>query len=257
MGIIKRYEDSPIFLEPIEHVYFDKVSGEKFTSVTKVLHSFEPPFESEKIAESISKQSDNNPRKNKAYIGMSKDEILDLWQQMNDEANEYGTYVHETMENYLLSQKKYIPNNDLERAVIKGYEAVGVDEGEFMYPERVMFSRDHKLAGTSDIIVDIDDEWFEVGDFKTNKEFNFYSPYNKLMLHPLNHLTACQYSIYTLQLSVYAYMYQLEAPHKKCRQMYVLYWDKKNEIFSKIPIMYMKNEARQILETHKINTLLV
>jgi hypothetical protein len=32
----------------------------------------------------------------------------------------------------------------------------------------------------------------------------------KLYIKPFDHLQACQWSIYTLQLSVYAYMYELE-----------------------------------------------
>jgi hypothetical protein len=41
---------------------------------------------------------------------------------------------------------------------------------------------------------------------------------------------------------------------KKCRQIWVGYWDKTIETFQKIQIMYLKHEARKLLELHKYNT---
>ena len=59
MGICKIHENSPVYLEPIEHVYIHRETGIKYTSVTKVLSSIEPHFDSESIAEAIVNQGDN------------------------------------------------------------------------------------------------------------------------------------------------------------------------------------------------------
>lgn len=242
--------ESPVYLEPIEHVYIHRKTGEKFTSVTKVLSSVEPHFDAEAVSAKIASQSDD--KKQERYIGMSQVQILEYWQYLNDEANEYGTKVHDTLEKYLLSKSWFFPKDDLSKAIITGFDNLKIDLGLAAHPERIMFSEEYKLAGTSDLIVDINDIFFDVGDYKTNREFRFYDPYGyNTLLKPLDHLQACQYSIYTLQLSIYALMYEMEFPHKKCRQIYIMYWDKDNSIFKRIPVMYLKKEAKQVLELHK------
>jgi len=91
----KEYE-SPVYLEEVEHVYIHRKSGIKYNSVTKTISSIEPEFDAEAVAEAIENQMDNV--KQERYLGMTKYQILDFWQMLNDEANTYGTYVHDTIE---------------------------------------------------------------------------------------------------------------------------------------------------------------
>ena len=140
-----------------------------------------------------------------------------------------------------------------EQKVINGYANLKVDEGIAMHPERIMFSEEYELAGMSDLIVDIDPIWFDVGDWKTNRIFNFYNPYGyETLIKPFDHLQNCQWSIYTIQLSVYALMYEMETG-RRCRQIWIGYWDKTIETFQRINIMYLKKEAKQLLDLHKYN----
>jgi hypothetical protein len=246
-------KESEVYLEPIEHVYIHKKTGVKFTSVTKVLSTIEPHFDADGIAEAIVHQQDS--KKQERYIGMSKIQILDFWQMLNDTANIYGTKVHDIVERYLLSKKWYFPTDNFEQKVIEGYNNLKVDEGVEMHPERIMFSQEYELAGMSDLVIDINDVYFDIGDWKTNNLFNFFNPFGfETLLPPFEHLQACQWSIYTIQLSVYALMYEMEYPNKKCRHIWVGYWDKELENFKKIPIMYLKKEALQVLKIHKYNT---
>lgn len=242
----------PVYLEPIEHVYIHRKTGIKYQSVTKVIASIEPHFDADKVAEAITHQADNV--KQERYIGLSKVQILDYWQMLNDEANTYGTRVHDIIEKYLKANKWWFPTDELEKKVIAGYNDLKLDEGISIQPERIMFAEAYALAGMSDLIVDIDNVWFDVGDWKTNRIFNYYNPYGyETLLKPFDYLQNCQWSIYTIQLSTYAYMYELETG-KKCRQIWIGYWDKSTETFQKIQIMYLKHEAKKLLELHKYNT---
>jgi hypothetical protein len=64
----------------------------------------------------------------------------------------------------------------------------------------------YELAGMSDLIIDIDDVYFDVLDHKPIEYF-FYNPFgNETLYKPFDHLQACQWSIYTLQLSVCLYV---------------------------------------------------
>ena len=242
----------PVYLEPIEHVYIHRETGKKYNSVTKAIASIEPHFDSDAVSQAIVNQADNV--KQERYIGMTQTQILDYWQMLNDEANTYGTKVHDVVEKYLKADKWWFPEDELSKKVIEGYNNLNVDEGIRMQPERIMFSEEFELAGMSDLIVDIDPVFFDVGDWKTNRVFNFFNPYgHETLLKPFDHLQNCQWSIYTIQLSVYAYMYEMETG-KKCRQIWVGYWDKISMTFQKIQIMYLKHEARKLLELHKYNT---
>ena len=89
---------SKVWLEPEEHVYVHKDTEVKYKSVTTVLSMLEPHFDTKGVARAISLQLDEN--KKPEYIGMTQQEILDEWERINREANEYGTEVHEILERY-------------------------------------------------------------------------------------------------------------------------------------------------------------
>ena len=254
MTNVVRHE-GPVYLEPIEHRYWHRESGESYSSVTQALGLIEEHFDSDAVAERIANQNDNNPNKNPEYIGMTKGQILENWQEKNDRANEYGTNVHEIVERYLLANKLYCGKDDFERAIINAYEDLKVDEGKAMYPERIMFSEEYQLAGTADLVIDIDDKWFDIGDWKTNKEYNFHSKFGKTLLPPFDHLQDCQHNVYSIQLSTYAYMYEQEYAklgiEKKCRKIWIGFHDKKTLEFQFIPVTYLKHQAKRLLEHHK------
>jgi len=160
-----KIDDRPkVDLEPVKHVYIHRDTNVKYKSVTTVLQMVEPHFDSQGVAEAIYRQKDE--AKNPKYIGMDVDQILDYWQELNDTANEYGTHVHETIETYLLKHKLWYPEDELQKKVIEGYESLEVDEGIMMYPERIMFAEEYNLAGTADLVIDIDDTFFDIGDWK-------------------------------------------------------------------------------------------
>jgi hypothetical protein len=50
-------------------------------------------------------------------------------------------------------------------------------------------------------------------------------------------------------------MYEMETG-KKCRQLWVAHFNKVTLKFEKIPIMYLKNEAKKLLKLHEYNTKL-
>jgi CRISPR/Cas system-associated exonuclease Cas4 (RecB family) len=249
--MVKEWE-GPVYLEPIEHKYWHRETGKRYSSVTQTLHSLVNEFDADAVSTAISKQPE--ARRKEEYKGLNKQQILDYWQFLNDEANEYGTFIHESIERYLLNQKFYFPDDELEQKAIKAFDDIAIDEGQCIWPERIMFSEEHQLAGTADLIIDIDDTFFDVGDFKTNRKFDYHDAFGfKTLKKPLDHLQDCHYSIYSVQLSIYALMYEMETG-RKCRKNYILYWNRETEKFEYIPVPYYKNEAKKVLDLHKYNT---
>lgn len=237
-----------IYLEPEKHVYINEDTGEVYKSVTTVLSMLEEEFPAQNIAQAIARQS--NKKKKEKYKGLSENEILDLWEEENKTANEYGTKVHNLLEEYLKRNKFYFPEDDDEREILNSYDDLKIDLGERYYCERILFSEEYSIAGMSDHIVDLDDGLFDINDYKTNKVINFYSQYKKKLLPPMEYLDDCQYNIYALQLSIYAYFYEQETK-RKCRSLSLLYFDRTTKKFIKYPVPYMKLEAIQILEYYK------
>ena len=110
------------------------------------------------------------------------------------------------------------------------------------------------IAGTSDIIEDIDYDKFDVWDFKTNKKFEYENKYGEYLHFPVNHLTHCQYNDYTLQISIYGLMYERETG-RKFNRAGLFYWDKYTQTFKLIPVSYMKREAEMLIDHFKLKLL--
>jgi hypothetical protein len=236
---------SKVWLEPEEHVYIHEDTEVKYKSVTTVLSMLEEHFDTEGVARAISLQLDED--KKPEYIGMSKQEILDEWERINREANEYGTEVHEILERYLLADRIYIPKSDYEKEIITKFQKIDPMTTGVVYPETILFSEKHSLAGTADIIEDCGD-YFNVWDFKTNKKLNYVSQYGQWLKKPVSHLSDCQFNIYALQMSIYAYMFQMET-RKKVGRMALFYLNpEKDYEFEIIPVNYMGYEAKKVLD---------
>lgn len=236
------------------HTYVnDAVPTCKYTSVTTVLGNYKEKFDEDYHAERVARRR-----------GITKAEVIAEWREINRQANEYGTSLHEILERFLLAPKRlYSPRDEFERTVINAFRMVCDQEGldllqnDDVKPEHIMsieFTPEKGIAGTADIIEDLPNNMFNVWDFKTNKKFEFENKYGEYLHFPVNHLQHCQYNDYTLQLSVYGVMYEKETGRKFNRGG-LFYWDKFTQTFRLIPIGYMKREAEMVIEHFKLKLL--
>lgn len=114
-----------------------------------------------------------------------------------------------------------------------------------VYSELMLWNDEYEIAGTADLIIDHNDKEFSVGDFKTNKEIKYCNEYGEHMLNPVSHLSACNYNIYSLQLSLYAYFYHLRTG-KQCRRVFLMY--EQNNEWNYIPANNMQYEVLMMLK---------
>lgn len=244
-----------IKLDHATHTYSNaKFPNVKYTSVTTVLGKYKDKFDEDYHAARVAERK-----------GTTKEAIIAEWREINRQANEYGTALHEILERYLLAPNRlYSTRDDFEKIVINAFKRccdeanLSLLNGDLVKPEHIMsieFNNDVGLAGTADIIEDIEGtDRFNVWDFKTNKKFEYDSKYGEYLHFPINHLVYCQYTTYTLQLSIYALMYERETG-KRFNRGGLFYWDKFSETFSMIPIVYMKKEVELLLEHYKMKHL--
>lgn len=245
-----------VYLEDSTHTYYNtELPNIQYKSVTTLLHSYKKEFNTLYHATRVAKRE-----------GVDVSVILDKWRLKNENANIFGTNLHLILENFILNQS-YKPKDKFERVVIEDFTSTclqhkilkpvaGIYDRYNRYKvhaEKVLnvdFNENFGIAGTSDIIEDVNDDYFNVYDFKTNETFSYESKYNDRLLAPLGHLDECEMNDYTLQLSLYAVMYEKQTK-RKFKRGGLFYWDQTKNYFSFIPITYHRHEAIAIIMDYK------
>lgn len=219
------------------HQYFNE-KGEEYISGTTFLHKFQLPFDQEKFATIKAKK-----------LGISVQEVNEMWKNNSKKACDYGTSVHLLMQNYVVNGSK----EEGKESLYDSFNTIVMED--FMnavkvYSEQLVWIDEYKVAGTADLIIEHNDYEFSVGDFKTNKSIDFYNKFGQRLLNPISHLSDCNYNIYSLQLSLYAYLFSLKSG-KKCRKLFLMHL--KDDKWNYIPCNNMQYEIRMMLKWYKNN----
>ena len=192
------------------HTYTHTETKEKFISVTTLLGKYKKPFDKEFHAKRVANRE-----------GVPIEMVLEMWEKEKNKACDRGTNIHKLLEDYI----EYGEVNDTFSWLYKSYDRSvewHVDKFNKILSESVLYNEEFKVAGMADLIYEHKNDEFTVGDFKTNKKFRFSSPFGERMLEPVDHLHNCEFNVYALQLSMYAYMYEKQTG-KKCRKCVIFY----------------------------------
>ena len=238
-----------IYFSEGTHTYVNTETGKELVSVTTLLGKYKPKFDKKENAARVAKRE-----------GLNIDFVLDLWEKEKNKACDYGTAIHKVMEDFLVEGKQEDGYYDLYKSykqeanrIFKGYKTFKAEER--------MYSIEDNIAGTADLVYE-KEKSFMLGDFKTNKRFNFHSSFNEYMIGPLSHLTVCEFNTYALQLSLYAYLYE-KMSNKKCDGLVIFYKESESNqdgvvtpYWRPIHVNYMKNEIIELIADYsKTNQL--
>jgi ATP-dependent exoDNAse (exonuclease V) beta subunit len=143
------------------------------------------------------------------------------------------------------------------------YLSKAIKGGARLYVEKRTYSYEHLVAGTIDCLL-VKGKQFYIVDWKTNKkELHFKSGYyrkvggiestewvdkDERMLGPLNHLQNCKGTIYTLQLSLYAYILEMWGLECKGLILYHIRPDHKPKPYN---IIYDRMSVELLMIHHK------
>ena len=223
---------------------------------------------------------------NESLLPFSKMEMKEMWVYLTDIANHYGNLVHITNERLLLKQqgivneglykqmlfhyfemerllgetktkfphsqhsfKQYyigVSINEFIEFLEQRFMAVKFDSGRCVVPEKMLLHK--KLAGMTDLYIDIDDNNFDIGDHKTNKNYTYTSAYGDTLLYPFNNYDNCEHNLYTFQTNIYTNMIE-HSTGKKGREMWIIYFDRSKMDYDLKIIERKKEEAEYIIET--------
>ena len=202
-----------VTLDHTTHTYTDSDQNE-YQSVTRFINKFVPEFD-----------FDNKSKQYASKYGLEVEDVRAAWRHKNKQSTDFGTLIHEEIENKLLNKKK---DKDLKfkDAIVQIASQVLQDfpQGKYLH-EHAVWDKEHKIAGTSDLIVK-EDHCFSIVDFKTNKQIKYTNDYeSKYLLKPVHHLPNGEYFKYALQLSFYAYLYK-QTNDINCNRL-CFYWMKR------------------------------
>lgn len=194
----------------------------KWNGVTSLIHKFKKPFDTNEVAIKSSKN-----KKSKWY-GIEPEKIKEIWKQENTRAITLGSFYHNQRESDLLELDTFnVENKDLPiispiiKDNIKYAPTQKLKEG--VYPEHFVYLKSAALCGQADRVEVVNNK-VNIIDFKTNKEIKTHSYVNwegisKKMLPPLAHLDDCNFTDYSLQLSIYMYIILKHNPKLKPGKM--------------------------------------
>jgi hypothetical protein len=226
-----------VIFDPTNHTYKNPESGEFYKSVSTLLSQYKKPFDAKFFSKIVAKRE-----------GVSQQAILDKWDKNTQEACIKGKDIHSIIEGYIKNDAYDIENLSL---IDEFKKVFNKEEFKVFHSEKILFSDEHKVAGTSDCIADnIKGNTFDVYDFKTNKNFQFFNKYNEYLLKPLEHLQNCHFNVYALQLSLYAFLYS-KMSGKSVRKLALYYYD--DTKFNYINVPYMRWDIAVLLKHYGSN----
>jgi len=266
-----------------EHVYWNIESGVRYISVTTLIEKFGEDFDPEfwsnykaleqLISEDyfkIEKKRLLDTRKfDKEYYLKTYDidetkfnsvqqDILDKWHGENVKSCERGTTIHAKIE------KEFLDSGvcELQKYGLGGKfnvrsGDVPLDEENGVYPEYLIHvdDGDLHLAGQIDLLIKNGNDIY-LKDWKTNKKIEtkgFYNPKTKStkkMKYPLQDMDECNFSHYTLQLSIYAWMIQFRYPDFNIKGLQLVHFDHDGKRTA-YDIEYKKSTVERLLRYWK------
>lgn len=229
-----------IEFDSTSHTYTNTETGEKYISTTTLLGEYHPKFDAPLMAKRVANRD-----------GVSVEYVLNVWEEIKNRACVKGSMIHNFMEDYIKQGKK--PDGKIGWMFTEYDRIIREQISHFTrtHSEMILWNHEYKVAGMADVVIEAG-KYFYIVDFKTNKAFGYESKFNEYFFTPIDHLSVCEFNSYALQLSTYAYMYEL-LHKKKLKKLFVLYLRPDLRSFEVIPMNYLRAEVQQIFENYKLN----
>jgi ATP-dependent exoDNAse (exonuclease V) beta subunit len=229
---------------PETHKYVNDVTGAEYISVTNLISQYKKPFEKDKWSKHVAKRD-----------GKTQSAVLEAWKALTEKAQIRGTRYHKIMEDFIKDNVIEPGYKELIDSFIKK-TSNNIKNDSITSSEKLLFNHEHQIAGTADLIVENVSD-FSIFDFKTNKSFDFSTKYNEYFQSPLEYLSQCKYSTYSLQLSIYAYLqekiFESQGTPKRCNGLKLFYLREFDQTFwQEINMPYMRCTIETLLADRKM-----
>lgn len=232
--------ECPVIFEPITHTYTLKSTGDKLISGTTFINLFHEKFDpTGEITEKYAKK-----------VKKTVEEVKKMWQAENKKSTDYGTAVHNTLEDFIntgeITNKEYA-------WVVEEFKKVSFYGN--LVSEKMVYNEELLLCGTVDLFDVYTNKkgvlCARLLDFKTNKKLERYSYFGNKMNYCCSHLDDVNFNHYTLQLSFYAYLAELKG--LQIDELVILYINPKTLKMEQHPVVYEKKLIMQMIDYYLNN----
>jgi len=240
------------------HTYKINGAASNLYSVTRLINSLKPKFDTDKWA-NIKAKKDN----------LTPEEIKFQWSEKALLSTTLGTHVHNVIESIytnsstLKLEKEKIVNllgeanyNVFKSGLLKNlnsFKQLFTRTKNILIPirnELVIGDLDvTRICGTLDFLgYNKEKQCLEIYDFKTNNNIAFQHTYKEKFFSRLEHLDTCEYNVYSLQMSLYRYILE-KYTSLDIGNCYILCLNSPNKDYELIKTTYFKAEVENILKT--------
>lgn len=210
--LIKYSSDGVVKFDDSNHTYTNVNNGKILTSVTTLISKLETPFDSDTLI----------PRKAEE-IGISNDQVSEMWKAIADFGKSQGDYIHKMFEHQNIEPIPLYPKSYIALGAINKYFKSGLLEPKLK--EYIVYN--DYIAGQIDN-VSLSKKGLYIIDFKQNKEVD-RNNYGKFLKG--TNIPDSTYHKYCLQLSIYKYLLK----GKEIKGLFILHiGDKKHEFIKAI-----------------------
>jgi len=236
--------DENISFEEGPHIY--TVCGERGTykSVTTWNHSHFAHFDSSGIVDKML-TSRNMQDPNYKYYGMTKEQILAMWDSKRDSSSAAGTKMHNDIEYYYNGAD--VINDSIEFQYFRQF----VNDFPELKPYRtewMIYYEEMKISGSVDMVFENPDGTLQIYDWKRCQEIQNENGFGKYAITScISHLPDTNFWHYALQLNVYKTI--LEKKYgKKVTGLYLvcLHPDNVYKNYERIEVPFLEKEMSDL-----------
>lgn len=185
-----------------EHRYF--LGTKLYRSATQIVEQFIEPFDTKERSEYMTYR-----------YGQTPEYWVKKWYDHNQESLRRGNRKHDYEEQFLYNRgftsvsEKTFPVFNLKQWYSSTIRYDKLPDGT--YPELKLWRHDWKIAGRADkpTLETINrSRYAHIEDYKTNREISMEGFNGRTLKYNLFHLPDCEFTHYSLQLSLYQYMFE-------------------------------------------------
>lgn len=232
-----------LVFNPENHSYTDS-EGRNYTSVTSLIEKAFPIFDSEAAA-----------KRKSVETGIPYQKYLEEWKRIGETAAQTGKRMHEIAENVILKRENLIFATREEKFMLQEIKNTvsSLEKRWILEPEKIIFSRKHRIAGTIDILGGREKD-FAIFDWKRIKKLERNSR-NHGTIPPTSHLDDCNYVHYSLQTALYEQILREEhyIPQNAIVKRFLLVRNAYSGAFNPVCCGDFITEAMKLLEWNQRN----
>ena len=229
--------DSRIKFDEASHTY--TYNGQVFKSVTTIVEECFEQFD-----------ADYWSKKKAPSLGMTPQEVKDMWEKKGEEARNLGTQLHEKIERH------YMGYSNTSDATYRLFEKF--TETYRLKPYRTewaIYDEETGVAGTLDFL-NFQDGVFTIFDWKRSNKIivcgqpEKYNRWGKRAFNPIAHVHDTTYWHYALQVSIYRYILEKNYGINISNSKLAVFHPDYNQPYV-IDIPYMKDEVIAVLRNRR------